>query len=336
MATRPETLHHRTLINQTVIDRTTLEELGKVETLWMYPPAHRVLGFICKPGLLGSKRLAFNLAQFHSLGSNGILVSAKPEETDGDRVRQLESLIQCEVWSDAGNRLGKIVDYQFNLQTGVISHYLFVANPLEGLTGSLHQLFPSQILSVGRKRIRVAEGQTFSVQRVGIQEKLAKASEWLKEDYSQITEDLRSTTEKAKERLQTLAEQAQERVQTLAEQAKETAHTLNERLQEETHTLVDQVKEQTETLTDQWEETLDSWENEADVAPAAEEDWDDWEKELDAWEAEVKPTEPAPAPEVLVNKEEGGQPEVSDPGKAADQTPSPAQPEVEADDEPWL
>lgn len=56
MAIPPEVLKQSDLLNQLVLDRNTMEELGHVDVLWMHPPVHRVLGFICKSGFLGTKK----------------------------------------------------------------------------------------------------------------------------------------------------------------------------------------------------------------------------------------------------------------------------------------
>jgi len=51
-------------------------------------PVHQVLGFICKSGLLGTKKTAFNLEQIKTLGANSIL-DAKPVETDSEKFESL-------------------------------------------------------------------------------------------------------------------------------------------------------------------------------------------------------------------------------------------------------
>ena len=139
------------LLNQLVLDRRTMEEIGRVETLWMHPPAHRVLGFICKAGLLGNQKSAFNLSQISVLGESGILTYGSPDSTTAERVRQLESLISQEIWSEGGDRLGKIIDCLFELDSGRITHYLYVSSGWAGIVGEIYQLPTSTILSFGKK-----------------------------------------------------------------------------------------------------------------------------------------------------------------------------------------
>lgn len=266
MTTQSGEVRHSDLLNQLVINRSTMEELGRVEVLWMYPPAHRVLGFVCKAGFLGAKKLAFNLTQIHTLGTSSILVHSAPQETDAEKVSQLESLIHCEVWSDSGKKVGKITDYLFDPKTGTISQYLFVSSDWSVVTEGISQLPPSKILSLGRRRVLVAESalRSLSTYREGIKQRLSRVTDSLKEDYTHVTQELRSitqraqeTAEQAKERARRLAEQARERAQALNEQIIEEAQSLAHQAQETGHTLVEQVKERTQTIGEQVKEQAD-------------------------------------------------------------------------------
>lgn len=225
-----------------------MEELGRVEVLWMYPQAHRVLGLICKSGLLGMKKSAFKLIQVDALGSNGILTHSQPEATDAERVNLLESLLQHEVWSDQGNRVGKITDYLFNLKTGAITHYLLVSSGWAGITGEIYQLAPAQILSFGKKRVLVQESivPNLALYREGLRQKLTEVTEILKEEATQewrsIARRAESVTEETKERLQDLTEHSKERAQRLSQTAKEQAKTLNEQLQEGSQSWMERLK----------------------------------------------------------------------------------------------
>lgn len=236
-----DTIRQSELLNRLVIDRSTMEEIGRVEVLWTYVPAHRVLGFISKSGFLGGRKTAFNLGQLHTIGSS-ILVNSAGQETDAEKVSQLESLVGCEVWSDTGTRLGKIVDFLFNPQTGVISDYLFTPGGFAVLTEGVYRLPPRNILSTGRSRVLVtAEIASGLVPyREGIKHKLSKVSETLKEEYLEVTEELRDLTRHA----QGATEQAKQRAKELAERAKELAQTLNEQLREEAQQFTEQAWEQ--------------------------------------------------------------------------------------------
>ncbi len=171
------------LLDQIVIDRATMDECGRIEVMWCYPKVHRVLGFICKSGSFDRTKKAFNLDQLDKIGENGVLVNSEPVETDRDRVRQLESLIGCEVWTDEGKRLGRINDYVFQLSSGNIRYYLLATSGLQGLTGKLYSLYPSQILGYGRGRVMVSGGIVpgLELYQVGLDQKLEQKFTGLEE-----------------------------------------------------------------------------------------------------------------------------------------------------------
>jgi len=247
-------LKHSDLINRLVIDRASMENVGRVEVLWMYPPAHKVLGFVCKSGLLGSKKTAFNLTQIYTLGESSILVGSAGQETDGDRVNQLETLIGCEVWSDAGGKAGKIIDYVFDGKTGQISAYLFTTDGrLSALTEGIFQLVPSQILNIGRQRVLISDTSARSLipYKEGIRRRIAKVGDTLLEEYRDVTSKAQTAAEQAKRRVQDLTEQAKEAAQNLGEQLVESTQNLTEQAIETSHSLADQVRHQAEVLTEQ-------------------------------------------------------------------------------------
>lgn len=62
MATQPEVVRQSDLLNQLVLDRSSMAELGHIDVVWMHPPVHRVYGFICKSGFLGTKKTALSIS----------------------------------------------------------------------------------------------------------------------------------------------------------------------------------------------------------------------------------------------------------------------------------
>lgn len=188
------------LLDQLVLDRATMDECGRIEVMWCYPKVHRVLGFICKSGRFDRTKLAFNLDQIDKVGENGVLVNSDPVETDRDRVQQLETLIGCEVWSDEGTKVGRISDYVFQLASGNIRYYLLSSNGLQGLTGKLYALYPSQILGYGRGRVMVSAGIVPGLEliQVGLDQKLEARFTGLEE---RLESKLKRTADRINERL---------------------------------------------------------------------------------------------------------------------------------------
>jgi uncharacterized protein YrrD len=257
MTTPSELIQQSHWLNQLVVDRQTLEERGRVERLWMYPQAHRVLGIVCKQSWLGMERTVFQLHQIHAWGASGILVQGPPEKTTVEKVRQLESLLQHEVWSDEGNQVGKITDCLFHPKTGDITDYLFVSEGWASLMGEVYRLPPSAILSFGKKRVLIAEAGIahLALYREGLPQKLDRAKEYLRDEATQewriLTQQAEAKTEQAKERWRILAERAKEQAQRLTHQVRETAQSVNEQLKDNTRFWLEQARETSQTLADQ-------------------------------------------------------------------------------------
>lgn len=237
---------HSELIGGQVFDRETKAELGRVETLWMYPQSDRVLGFIIKSGLLGKNKAALNIKQIRAVGPQIVWVEGTPTATNADRVKQLESLIGLDLCSEGGDRIGRIVDCQFNWKTGEIVEYRFATNQVEALTGDTFALHPAYVLSFGKKRVLISDRAAKAVldQPVGIQRKLAALKDNLKTEYTQVSSDVLTIAQQAKqtaktrakglseiaaEQLEQLTDKAGDRAQKLVVQASKTAHHLTEK-----------------------------------------------------------------------------------------------------------
>jgi uncharacterized protein YrrD len=217
-----ESVRYSDLLNQIVLQRSTMAELGRVEVLWEYPQAHRVFGFICKSGSFDRTKTAFNLDQIDQIGENGLFVSSDPVETDADRVKQIESLIGSEVWTDMGNRLGRINDHIFDLKTGAIKLYLFSPGGLKRLAGPVYALYPTQVLGWGNRRVVVSAGiaNQLEVYEPGVQDRISRFAEVFNAESTQVGQGLldraKAKAKRAGSKAQILAEQARDRAQELS------------------------------------------------------------------------------------------------------------------------
>jgi sporulation protein YlmC with PRC-barrel domain len=258
---------------------------------------------------LGKQKSAFQLGQIDAINSNGILIHGDPEPTEAEKVRRLQSLIDDEIWSNEGNRIGKIIDCLFDARSGKITHYLFASAGWAGMLTEVYQLPPAQILSFGQ-RVVVAESElsSFEIYQASIPRKLTQLGETFKEDvveeWSAATRQVEAKTEQAKEQFQQLTEQARERALRLSEQFKQKAEVFTEQFQETTQTLLEQAREKGQTLAEQLKEgshTLSRQVEEGienltipEVPEADLEDWDDdWFDDLDD-APETQPKQPEP------------------------------------------
>jgi len=221
MFTQPEVLKQSQLIDRLVLDRQTAEEVGRVAQLLLDPQAHRVVGLICKSGFVGIKKKSFTWTQVESIGTDSIMLSGSQEETDLEKIESLDSLIDSEIWTDAGNKIGKLVDYLLEPESGRVLNYLFSSNGLHGLPEGRYTLPPVGISSIGSKRIIVLDtvAQNSQPYLEEGKKKVNPAAEYIKEDLEKTRNDLEAFKQGAqnvfgqvKDRTQAAREQVQEQV----------------------------------------------------------------------------------------------------------------------------
>lgn len=268
MANPSDILQYRDLLNQLVLDSQTMAELGRVETLWMYPQRNRVLGVVCRPRRFGSGRLVFKLTQMQG-GQNSLLMTGDPEPTVAAKVQQLESLIGQEVWSDRGERVGKIVDCLFNPENGVILRYLLVSSPWASITDGTYLLSPKRIISFSAKRTLISADAADSLEgyEPGLRQRLAQIREMLKEDYvDSVARELQTLSSQMQSQLQTMAqkaqgqvEQAQGQMETLLQRTRERAKTFSEEFSQEAQGVMHQIQTEAQAVTQRVEQASETF-----------------------------------------------------------------------------
>lgn len=218
MNTSLEVVRQTEVLNRLVLDRRTTEEVGRVEQLWLNPQSHQVIGLTCKSGFLGNKKSAFNWMQIETIGADSILVNYDPEEMEPEKP-ELVSLIGHEVWTDAGNKAGKIVDYLFIPQTGAVVEYLFMSSGWRGVLDGIYLLGAATITTVGSKRVIVPDEvvQEPVQYTEGLNQRFNQAAEFLKDDVKRTQIDWQAVKRSA----QNITEQVKEKTQSLTSIAKE-------------------------------------------------------------------------------------------------------------------
>lgn len=241
MSTEQQVIQRSQLLNRRVIDRTTAEEIGRLDDLWLDPKTHQVLGFTCKSGFLGRQKHAFTWAQIHTIGTDSILVNVNPETEDPQKPEQAVNVMGHEVLTDSGNTVGQLADYILAAQSGTVVGYLYKSSGWRGVVDGTYLLSPEDISSVGSKRVIVIDSAVQEPQQYteGMNQRLNQMGEFLKDDYDKSMRDLRTLirggqtfAEQAKDRAQEMGEQAQERARILAEQARDRAQEVAEQTRE--------------------------------------------------------------------------------------------------------
>ncbi len=205
-----QTIQQSELINGLVLNRQTTETVGHLAQFWLDPQIHQVQGLISKSGLLGRDKKYFNWHQVDTLGEDGIFVKGEAQTIDP---ADLQTVIGNELWTNTGNKVGKIVDYLFNPYTSGIVGYLFASNGSRGVVEGIYLLEPVAISSVGEKRIIVLEGAVESAKLYseGMQQEFKGARRTLQEDYEQTRKDVSNVMSEAQKRATQLGKIWQEK-----------------------------------------------------------------------------------------------------------------------------
>ncbi|GAX34452.1 PRC-barrel domain-containing protein [Nodularia sp. NIES-3585] len=192
MSTPSQVLKHSELLKRLVLDRETVEEVGRVSQLLLDSQAQRVLGLTCKSGWLG-KQKTFAWKQIEAIGADSVLVKHQDDHTS-EITESVNPVLGSEVWTDTGNKVGKILDLLFNVETGDVVKYMFSPNGWQGLMEGTYLLEPIMISSVGDKRVIVLEKAVKNPQKYteGLGERISQATEFIQKDYEQTKQDFES------------------------------------------------------------------------------------------------------------------------------------------------
>ncbi len=276
MAIEQQVIHFSQLLNRRIIDRSTAEEVGRLDELWLNPTSHHVVGFSSKSGGvlgLGVKKHSFSWEQIYSIGADSILVNINAEVEEAEKSPEISPpIIGHEVLTESGNTAGHLRDYIIATQTGAIVGYLYKSSGWRGAVDGTYVLSPDDITSIGSKRILVGDTAVQEPQAYtdGMNQKLNKVGELLKEDYGKTMGDLRglikgaqNISEQAKSKVQEVAGQAREGTASFAEQAREKAQEVAGQAREGTASFAEQAREKAQEMANQTREGTASFAEQA-------------------------------------------------------------------------
>lgn len=153
-ASFPNSILKSEVLSRLPINLDTAEELGSITEIWVHPYDHQVKGLGCGGGLLGRPSQRFLWSQVASIGHDGLVIRLDPRPSAID-----EALAEClplgnlELWSDHGDRIGQLIDFQLDPSTGRIEAYHFIASAHAGLAPGLYALAPAGVISISRRRL---------------------------------------------------------------------------------------------------------------------------------------------------------------------------------------
>ena len=97
---------------------------GNGENVWMHPPVHRILGWYSRPSNFDLKRNVWRLNQIYQIIDKEIYVKGDPAISDLATLNRFPTLIEANLISVNGSKIGVIADFLFEMKTGQIKYYL--------------------------------------------------------------------------------------------------------------------------------------------------------------------------------------------------------------------
>jgi len=97
---------------------------GSGENVWMHPPVHRILGWYSRPSNFDLKRNVWRLNQISQIIDKEIYVKGDPAISDLATLNRFPTLIEANLISKNGSKIGLIADFLFEVKTGEIIYYL--------------------------------------------------------------------------------------------------------------------------------------------------------------------------------------------------------------------
>ena len=115
------------LLNHNVRSNSTLN-YGTGENVWMHPPVHRILGWFSRPSNFDLTRNVWRLNQISQIIDNDIYVKGNPAISDLSTLNRFPTLMEANLISSKGSKIGVIADFLFEMKTGNIKFYLISRN----------------------------------------------------------------------------------------------------------------------------------------------------------------------------------------------------------------
>lgn len=231
-----------------VIDVETTEELGHIAQLLVDTQNHQVEGLVCRAGFWGRERTPVPWVQVESIGSDSVVVR-RGSDRISDRFDEAIPMEDKEIWTDAGNRVGRLVDYCISPKTGQISQYLFTATEGLALGDGIYLFTPDAVVSAGRKRLMVRQAALDNAPQY--QGSLRdRASDAVQQDVTQTQQDFQSAVQSTQE----ITYQVQDQAKKLTEQARSRFGQVFGKLKQRSRQISEQVNDRFADLADDFQQ----------------------------------------------------------------------------------
>jgi uncharacterized protein YrrD len=194
-----QVLRYTEIVGRPMLDRQTVEELGRMDRVMVDAQAQTVTGLVCKSGLLGNTKTAYAWGQIEAIGDDSILVRAEGEDMAASPDAAVVP-IGFEMLTDSGNKVGEITDLLFNPDSGAVVGYLYSPSGWKGLMEGTYTFNPVAISSLGDHRMIVLERAVEDPQHYapGLGDKIHQTTAFFQADYERTKQDLTQLHQGAK------------------------------------------------------------------------------------------------------------------------------------------
>lgn len=256
------------LVGRKVLELNTAEELGQIQDIWVDPRHHQVMGFSCTAGPLGMRRRYFPWAHLEHLGDEAVMVSLVAG-IEPQKPQEAERALSHEVWTDTGDRVGVVVDYRINPETGDVLDYLFTTDAWGGLATGTYALPVKGVVSMNDTRL-IAWAAALSTAAVYTGSVSQQAAAFFRDDLDRTRQDVasvfsgaRAIADQVKQRTRTFTDQGKQRLNEAVEQTKEQREAIAEQAQSKWQEVSEQIQERREQTQERLSETSRQWQDNA-------------------------------------------------------------------------
>jgi uncharacterized protein YrrD len=252
-------LKQSALVGRKVLDLNTAEDLGQLQEIWVDPRYHQVVGFFCESGPLGIRRRYFSWTQLESLSDKAMMISRVPG-VEPHKPKTADRVLSHDVWTNAGDRVGVVIDYRINQETGDVVDYLFTSDAWGGLAAGTYALPAKTIISMNDARL-IAPVEVLEAAEVYTGNVAQQTAEFLQNDLNRTRQDVGSVVSGAKaiaekftKRTKTLADKGKQRLTEAVEQTKDQREAIAEHAQSKWNEVSGQTQERLSETSRQWQD----------------------------------------------------------------------------------
>jgi len=162
---------------------------GPIISPWMHPPVHRILGWVSRSSNLRLQREVWRLDQLKGINEQEIYVKGSSSLSDEQTLERFPTLMNANIFSRNGQKLGLIADFVFETKKGKIEYYLVSrSNPLIPGT-SRWRLSISQIIDKqpGSISCDIDTFEDLPIQKASLREELLSKSRQWKSQFQDLT-----------------------------------------------------------------------------------------------------------------------------------------------------